>query len=96
MKSKLLIAIGIVILASAGSPHFASEADSEVGIFFTEKGSLPKEANIVEQPKKAGVEYNNRVLPKTGEANGNRWLFLGSIVLFGVLLTRKRELKLKG
>ncbi|ALS02122.1 hypothetical protein ATZ33_12230 [Enterococcus silesiacus] len=93
MKNKLLIVIGMIILVSVGSPCFASEADSEIGILFTEKDSLPNEASIVEQPKKDRVE-NNRVLPKTGEDNRNMWSFIGSVVLYGIFLTRK-NLKLK-
>lgn len=42
----------MIMLASVGTPYFASEADSEIGIFFTEKDSLPKEENILEQPEK--------------------------------------------
>ena len=93
MKNKLLIVIGMIILVSVGSPYFASEADSEIGILFTEKDSLLNEASTVEQPKKDRVE-NNRVLPKTGEDNRNMWSFIGSVVLYGIFLTRK-NLKLK-
>lgn len=96
MKSKLLIAaIGIVILVSGGSPYFASEADSEIGIFFTERDSLPKESNIVGQPEKDRVGHYNRVLPKTGDSKGTVWSLLGSFVLYGLFFTRKRALKLK-
>lgn len=83
------------MLASVGTPYFASEADSEIGIFFTEKDSLPKEENILEQPEKVRVEYNNRVLPKTGEDNRNRWSFIGSVILCGLIVSRKSKLKLK-
>lgn len=85
MKKKLLIVIGIIILMGMAPSVFASEAESDIGIFFTENDSLSKEVNVDEK-----MENNKRLLPKTSESSSNRWSFLGSVVLCGIFLTKKK------